>query len=394
MNNDSDRIIALAGNPNSGKSTVFNAVTGLRQHTGNWAGKTVSVVRGRRTYNKKDYTFVDLPGCYSLSSHSAEEAAAREFICSGSADTVIVVCDATCLERSLNLALQIIESAERVIVCVNLMDEAHKKGITINLATLSDRLGVPVVGTSARSKKGLSQLLDLLEQPEQVTAKRSEHIDSASSFIKTAERISKECVTVTNDGYKNSDIRADRIITGKRTAFPIMLLTLFGVFWLTITGANYPSELIAGGLFWIEDRLLDFFIWVNCPAIVYEVLVLGVYRVLAWVVSVMLPPMAIFFPLFTLLEDIGFLPRVAFNLDKCFKKCSACGKQALTMCMGFGCNAAGIIGCRIINSPRERLIAIITNNFVPCNGRFAPPHQKQQSYLPELTKAKQMPSLS
>ena len=149
-----------------------------------------------------------------------------------------------------------------------------------------------------------------------------------------------------------------------------MLALLAAVFWITITGANYPSELLSRGLFWVQDRLTDLFVYLHAPAWLHGALVLGVYRVLAWVVSVMLPPMAIFFPLFTLLEDLGYLPRVAFNLDKHFQKCRACGKQALTMCMGFGCNAAGIVGCRIIDSPRERLIAILTNNFVPCNGRF------------------------
>ena len=515
---ESDIVIALAGNPNVGKSTVFNYFTGLNQHTGNWPGKTVANAQGYCNFEGKGYVFVDIPGCYSLMAHSAEEEVARDFICFEEPDAVIVVCDATCLERNLNLVLQILEVTEQVVVCVNLMDEARKKEITIDLDELESRLGVPVVGTAARSKEGLEKILirlnDLLEKrksnksmtgpktkneqyvvseetyssdtepevahqqdieseetyPSDIESevayrqdaeskmryplyieslldeiepfvskafpeypnkrwlsarlldadesllkslysyieineeeyerlkellsnkeqdlenglrtnqeKRLEHglrtkkqlnDDMAASFVKIAEEISRACIHFKSKEYSKRDRRLDRLFTSKITGFPIMFLVLLGIFWLTITGANYPSKLLSSGLFWVEDRLLDFFIWINAPKLLYEMLILGVYRVLAWVVSVMLPPMAIFFPLFTLLEDFGFLPRVAFNLDRCFKRCSACGKQALTMMMGFGCNAAGVVGCRIIDSPRERLIAIITNNFVPCNGRF------------------------
>ncbi|MCI8327689.1 MAG: ferrous iron transporter B, partial [Lachnospiraceae bacterium] len=166
------------------------------------------------------------------------------------------------------------------------------------------------------------------------------------------------------------DRKIDHFLTSKKTGYPVMILMLAVVLWITIVGANYPSELLANSLFWFQDRLSDLFFQWNAPDWLHGVLILGAYRVLAWVVAVMLPPMAIFFPLFTLLEDVGYLPRIAYNLDKPFQKCCACGKQGLTMCMGFGCNAAGVIGCRIIDSPRERLIAILTNNFVPCNGRF------------------------
>jgi len=449
---DSDRVIALGGNPNVGKSTVFNELTGLRQHTGNWPGKTVANAQGNCTYKNTGYVIVDLPGCYSLMAHSTEEEVARDFICFGRADAVVIVCDATCLERSMNLVLQTMEITPNVVVCVNLMDEAKKKRIKIDLQAISERLGVPVIGTAARSKKGLNDLMDAVsltirdggQRPVKIQypnyietgisqielliketcdgvvdsrwlslmllhwdqdmhsfigrnikenfftnknivqtlsdikneftsrgiTERQIKDDIVSSIVHTAENICKDTISFENKNYKNKDSKIDRILTGKWTAFPIMILALLGVFWLTITGANYPSQVISTFLFWIEDQLLVFFGWMNVPQFLTEMLILGVYRVLAWVVSVMLPPMAIFFPLFTLLEDIGFLPRVAFNLDKCFKKCCACGKQALTMCMGFGCNAAGVIGCRIIDSPRERLIAIITNNFVPCNGRF------------------------
>ncbi len=376
----SDKVIALGGNPNVGKSTVFNELTGLRQHTGNWPGKTVTNAQGNCTYKGVGYVVVDLPGCYSLMAHSAEEEVARDFICSGIADVVVIVCDATCLQRCMNLVLQTLEITSKAVVCVNLMDEAKKKGISIDLQLLAQKLGVPVVGTAARSRDGLNELMDAVERVacndvEPRVVKLCDIIgkdedDAVTAIIKTAEAICKDTVTYSNAGYMNKDSRIDGVLTGKWTAFPIMLAALMGVFWLTIAGANYPSQIIGGFLFWVEEQLLAFFRLINAPQFLYEMLVLGIYRVLAWVVSVMLPPMAIFFPLFTLLEDVGFLPRIAFNLDKCFKKCCACGKQALTMCMGFGCNAAGVIGCRIIDSPRERLIAIITNNFVPCNGRF------------------------
>ncbi len=191
-----------------------------------------------------------------------------------------------------------------------------------------------------------------------------------SGIVKAAEEICREVVHFDRADYNERDRRIDRLLTSRWTGYPVMLALLALVFWLTMTGANIPSQLLAKALFWVQDRLTELFRALDAPDWLHGILVLGVYRVLAWVVSVMLPPMAIFFPLFTLLEDAGYLPRVAYNLDRPFKRCCACGKQALTMCMGFGCNAAGIVGCRIIDSPRERLIAMLTNSFVPCNGRF------------------------
>lgn len=446
-----DKVIAIAGNPNVGKSTVFNGLTGLNQHTGNWPGKTVTNAQGYCRYGNSGYVLVDIPGTYSLMAHSSEEEVARNFICFGEPDAVIVVCDATCLERNLNLVLQTLEITRKVVVCVNLMDEAKRKHMQIDLDAISRKLGVPVTGTVARRKKSLDKLMqsvenlmkldkdtpfkieyikpieDAVAQLEPIIKSKVKKIDSrwlslklldydeslitalndylgydllADSHIReglakakqvlsdngitsdilrdkivadlvlTAESICSDTVHFDKRDYYARDRKIDKILTGKWTGFPIMVALLMGVLWLTITGANYPSAMLSDALFWIEDRLTDAFHWLGAPDWLHGMLVLGVYRVLAWVVSVMLPPMAIFFPLFTLLEDLGYLPRVAFNLDKYFKKCRACGKQALTMCMGFGCNAAGIIGCRIIDSPRERLIAIITNNFVPCNGRF------------------------
>lgn len=449
----SDKVIALAGNPNVGKSTVFNGLTGLHQHTGNWVGKTVENARGYCKTKENDYVIVDIPGTYSLMAHSAEEEVARDFICFGEPDAVVVVCDATCLERNLNLVLQIIETGVQVIVCLNLMDEAKKKGIYIDTNTLSELLGVPVITTVARKKSSLKQLTKTLDSVTNTPQTRSalqvsyeEPIEQAvqelepaitqlcgnklnsrwmslrllgeeKAFISeiesylgipftkdtkfmtlvsdkrkqleekgitgamwqnkivegimcVAEDICKKTVRCEKAGYHIRDKKIDQFLTSRLTGYPVMALLLAIIFWLTITGANYPSALLSKALFGLQDQLTNLFMYVGAPDWLHDMLVLGVYRVLAWVVSVMLPPMAIFFPLFTLLEDVGYLPRMAYNLDKPFEKCHACGKQCMTMCMGLGCNAAGVTGCRIIDSKRERLIAILTNSFVPCNGRF------------------------
>lgn len=448
-----DKIVALAGNPNVGKSTVFNSLTGLKQHTGNWPGKTVANARGRCRYKETNFILVDIPGTYSLSANSAEEEVARDFICFGGADAVIVVADATCLERNLNLLLQTLEITDRVVLCVNLMDEAEKKGIHIDLDLLSKRLKIPVVGTSARSGRGLDELMEavkkvteggaegsplrieyndvieaavtmleplteelfrgrinsrwaalkLFSEDESLLRSLKEYLDigpaqyekirqsadrtrqelikkgfpytgvndyTVTRIVKECELISKEAVFCDKREYAGRDWKIDKFLTSKRTGIPVMILLLFFILWLTIAGANGPSRLISAALFSLEKPLFDFFAWLRAPDWVRGLFIDGVFRTLAWVISVMLPPMAIFFPLFTLLEDSGYLPRVAFNLDNFFRKACAHGKQSLTMCMGFGCNACGVSGCRIIDSPRERLIAAITNSFIPCNGRF------------------------
>lgn len=373
-----NKIIALTGNPNVGKSTVFNGLTGLRQHTGNWPGKTVSSARGFFRTDRFSCELVDLPGTYSLLPHSAEEEITGEYILSGDADAVIVVCDATCLEHNLLLAIQVRSCCSRVLLCVNLMDEAAKKGIHINLPLLEKILGIPVVGTAARQKTGLNELAARLEELlETPVASKTPNVciqdfqeDFLQALAEDAASVCAEVISLENADYRKRDRVLDRFLTGKYTSAPLMLLLLALVFWITIAGANYPSSLLAGLFFSLEKKLMDLCIHFEVSPILSGLFVNGIYRVLAWVVSVMLPPMAIFFPLFTLLEDVGYLPRIAYNLDYHFQKCRACGKQALTMAMGFGCNCVGVLGCRIIDSPRERLIALLTNSFVPCNGRF------------------------
>lgn len=365
--------VALAGNPNVGKSTIFNTLTGMKQHTGNWAGKTVSNAKGHCQSENFSYTFVDIPGTYSLFAHSPEEEIARDFLRSGASQAVVVVCDATCLERNLNLCLQIMEICENVIVCVNLLDQAKSRYIKVDLEKLSQELGVKVVGTIGHKKKSVKAILsgldDLILNNENTRPKNIQK-NTIYDTINKAEKIAKEVVSYQNKPQKSLESKLDSVFTSKAFGYPIMLMFLALIFWITISGANYPSALLSQLFFFLEDRLSAFLQLLKAPWWLHDSLTYGIFRTVGWVVSVMLPPMAIFFPLFTLLEDSGYLPRIAFNLDYPFKKCNACGKQALTMCMGFGCNAVGVTGCRIIDSKRERLLAIITNNLVPCNGRF------------------------
>lgn len=470
-------VVGLAGNPNVGKSTVFNALTGLKQHTGNWPGKTVTRAEGGFNFDDQNFKLVDLPGAYSLISKSADEEIARNFILFGKPDVTIIVVDATRVERNLNLVLQILEITDKVVICLNLIDEAERKGIKVKERSLARDLGVPVIPVSARYKRGLKDLLGaisdvanhriktsppknsyysnahkkaitkiskrirelfpglenadwiaerVLDEDEDIIQalksgelldhmKRDEaysiydaeklgmdgldlsfrHENEVGQLMESVANVRKESgenfhdQLVENHFFRAASIAEhavehpdeekgfhmdqfiDRIVTSRIWGFPLMFLMLAVILWITVTGANYPSRALAyllldqghpflkglaaqAGLpFWLDGLLID-----------------GMYLSTAWVVSVMLPPMAIFFPLFTLLEDFGYLPRVAYNLDRIFKSAGAHGKQALTMSMGFGCNAAGIVSTRIIDSPRERLIAIITNNFALCNGRW------------------------
>lgn len=445
---NNEKTITLIGNPNVGKSTIFNALTGLNQHTGNWPGKTVEVAQGSYTYNKNKYNIIDLPGTYSLFASSKEEEVASDFICFNKTDLIVLVLDATILERNLNLATQIIEAGKNTLICLNLCDEAKKKNIKIDDKALSKKLKVPVIKTAANDKKSIKKLLDKIEEctnkevninnniitydekiediikKMNMTLKKYSKkeinnfrfysikvleknknfnekiykylkidksnygkieniIDNCLSYLKEnnindyQEKITSLIVQNNNNLYKclvkQNDYKTpkiDKILTSKIFGIPIMILFLALILWITIKGANYPSEALSKLLFSINDLISDLLIKINTPNVIHDILINGVLKTLFWVVSVMLPPMAIFFPLFTLLEDAGFLPRIAFNLDKLFNKAKCHGKQALTMCMGLGCNACGVTGARIIDSPRERLIAILTNVFTPCNGRF------------------------
>ena len=361
--------VALAGNPNVGKSTIFNGLTGLKQHTGNWAGVTVAPAAGQMKEDGQTCLLVDLPGTYSLSAHSREEEAARDFLSAGSADVIVVVCDATCPERGLRLLKQIVEldcvksRGIPLILCVNLCDEARKKGVSIDFGLLQDVLQFPVIPCCARQSEDLRRLRRAILEAAG-TANCYDCLDFSP------KQLARETVRYTRVDYRRREELIDRVVTGRFSGGLIMVLLLFGVFWLTMVGANIPSDMLWDLFFSLEPRLAAALTWLGVPEAPVDLLVCGAYRVLAWVVSVMLPPMAIFFPLFTLLEDLGYLPRVAFNMDRAFMRCRACGKQCLTMAMGLGCNAAGVVGCRIIDSPRERLIAILTNSMVPCNGRF------------------------
>lgn len=443
--------VALAGNPNVGKSTIFNSLTGMHQHTGNWTGKTVANATGEATIKDRNFLFVDIPGTYSIMSNSEEEEIARDYICFGNPDVTLIVVDSTCLERNLNFVFQIMEITKNIIVCVNLLDEAKKKKIKIDLKKLEEILGVPVVGTTARDKKTLENLKDviyklcikkiksnpkyikyneiiesnisileqkvkeiynvpksrwisikLIDGEKKILDSIQEHLKInfeneelkeslkevrktlkekgvtqnnfkdkiVSEIVEKAESVSQKVCTYENINYSSRDRKVDKILTSKKFGIPIMILFLGLIFWITIVGANYPTEALFCVFNWFKEILIKFTNLIHCPSWLSNMLIDGIYQTLTWIIAVMLPPMAIFFPLFTILEDLGYLPRIAFNMDGFFKKACCSGKQMITMCMGFGCNACGVTGCRIIDSPRERLIAILTNNMVPCNGRF------------------------
>ncbi len=358
--------VALAGNPNVGKSTLFNTLTGLRQHTGNWPGKTVGVAQGQMDYRNTRFTFVDLPGTYSLEGSSPDEQVAAQYLKENQADCTVVVCDGSCLERSLILALQILMRCPKTVVCVNLIDEAHRQGISICPHKLSGLLNAPVVFTSAGKGEGIDHLLGAIKETALQMPKL--RLPSWQDPVQAAEEIAGKCVCQNPDCDQAFRRSVDKLLVSRRFGLPFLFLVLLGIVWLTVWGANYPGMVLE----YLADAAYHFLSgWASVlPDWLSGLLVDGIYATCARVICVMLPPMAIFFPLFTVLEDIGYLPRMAFLLDPVFARCGGCGKQALTLCMGLGCNAVGVMGCRIIQSPRERLNAILTNAMVPCNGRF------------------------
>ena len=450
-------VVAMAGNPNTGKSTVFNALTGSRQHVGNWPGKTIERAEGVFFHENWEINLVDLPGTYSLAAQSPEEIIARDYIISGDPSVVINVVDATSLERNLNLTLQLLELTDRVVVALNLMDEVRRQGCEIDVEALEVALGVPVISTVATEGEGLPQLkealvevaegyrqthpasvdygltvegyvksletdlaklgingrshwiaLRLLEDdpeviegfksgrlsactlsedaplasPESLQAlvrraaylREATHPDARVEIVRRRFEFSHNVVQRTfrrkRPAEQSLTERIDQIITHRVWSWPIMLAILVVVLWITIKGANVPSEILGTAFGWLAKGVRDFLGGLHAPWWVIGSLVDGLIVGTGTVVAVMLPPMFIFFTAFSLLEDIGFIPRVAFNMDRLMRAVGSQGKHTMVAMMSFGCNVTGVLSCRIIENTKDRIVAIITSPLILCNGRF------------------------
>jgi ferrous iron transport protein B len=453
--NEKHIVVGMTGNPNVGKSAIFNALTGSRQHVGNWPGKTVEKAEGSFLHHDQEIRLVDLPGTYSLAAQSPEEVIARDFIISGAPDVIVIVVDATCLERNLNLVLQILELTDKVVIALNLMDEVQRQGWKINVKALEATLGIPIVPTVAIEEEGLPELVEMITQvameqrkthpvsvhygltvegytqtlqkdmshigieersrwvalklleddPEIVEAfKRGELAtlglvatsttpESLQALLRRAVRLREGIrpdakVEIVRRRYEFAhDVvhqvahrllpeeesltdKIDRIVTHKLWSWPIMLTVFIAIFWITINGAE-----IAGG--WLEvffSRLIatvrTWMINMQAPWWVTGALVDGFIVGVGTVITVMLPPMIILFTAFALLEDLGFLPRVAFNLDRPMQVLGSQGKQTLTWGMSFGCNVTGVMASRIIENKKIQLTAILTSPLIICSGGY------------------------